>query len=668
MTSFIYRISNFLGQSNECKFSTAGHLIGLNSSKSIDIYNIWTYESLNVLKFSNGKLTHFEWFNQDQNIAACTNVGLICVWDVISGEKIAEYCEKTIQFTRLAINLTSSELIIFAFDHLNNLRLLNANLKSANNLENINLVFESYLYEPNTRKLNATNYNNKLKITCFTYYKSLIIMGSDKGHIIVKDYLSDDDDNEKRFQYHNSFICQLKLVITKSKLKLISCSLDGLILIVDLISDLCNSSSAALLLSELVERARLDDDILETRNEIRKKHTYDLNLQLSLIEKNEDHAYQVRLKEIEHKEKTRTINYEAKLELTRLRTYLKEIKLNEEKKLELHRHRLEDLTRKFERDLELVKHAAENELSDLYELQQNLANKNKCMQSLSTDLTGELCELTRVDNLNRFNREVDVYKQYKMYDLKQEIRANLSEMNKRIKILKRETGLIELEGDKQIEELKLRNSDSLSGSLRENESLRVELSLLRKQLNDVKSQIRHVKQDEIDHEENLLSVRKKYFTRLEHVESFKKLVSTTCNELARKEKREQQLRVQLEHLKKYEYINENRLNELKADVEPLMKENSELKETMQTNQANLERVLSVRLRGLRMSRERLLNSKTRIEKSIQRAKAKFNYVSNFEFRLSRLNADLEDLVLKPKNLLDLYSKFRTTLIENKYFD
>jgi len=79
------------------------------SNNGINIFNLWNFELINELKFRAGKLTHFEWFYQDQYIAASSNLGIICIWNVFTGEKLTEYVEKTVKFTRLSV------LLAFAF-------------------------------------------------------------------------------------------------------------------------------------------------------------------------------------------------------------------------------------------------------------------------------------------------------------------------------------------------------------------------------------------------------------------------------------------------------------------------------------------------------------------------------------------------------------------------
>jgi hypothetical protein len=631
------------------------------SNNGINIFNLWNFELINELKFRAGKLTHFEWFYQDQYIAASSNLGIICIWNVFTGEKLTEYVEKTVKFTRLSVKMTENNLTLFALDHLNNLRLLNARLKNGKIIEteNVNLIFEKYINTPNTRKI-IKNIKNELIVTSFCFYKKLVVLGSENGSIFIKDFISNNIKIDKKFSLHNSSICQLKIIENATRPLLVSCSQDGLIIISDLISEV----SVALDQNDQQQQSKkfvYSDDILQTKNEIRKKHNHDLNLQFSIIEKNEDQAYQLRLKEIEHKEQTKSINYEAKLELTRLRTLLKELKLTNEKKLEEFTRRIQDLNRKFEKDLDYVKESAEIELSKEFQLYQDLVFKHQACVNSSNMLEAKLEELLKTNGSNVIDNEVNVYMQYKLYDLKQKARSDLLESKQKIILLKQENEKLDLDGDRLIDKFKTKNEISLSEVKKKNDLMRVEISLAKKHLSNLKCEINTFKEREANREENLFITKKKYLVKYDQLESLKKMLLSANHELIGKEKKINLLRIKAEQLKKAKFTNEYRINELNKNLEPLVEENRKLNETIKTNQLQLQTTILNRMNYLKITKDSMFNLKNQIDKKIKLAKSRLNFSNNLYFKMHKLAFDLKDLTNQPAQLLLLYKQFKSSI-------
>jgi hypothetical protein len=623
------------------------------SNNSIHIFNFWTYEHQNELKFRTGKLTYFEWFNEDQHIAASSNLGTISIWNQFTGEKLIEYIEKTVQFSRFSLDITDNSLTIFALDQLNNLRLLNTKLKNRNieDIQNINLIFEKYINIPNTRKIK----NDDIIITSFCIYKNLIIYGTKKGHIFIEDYLSTNK-NEKQFSLHNSSICHLKVIKNSSQILLISCSEDGII-ISDLINELFLMSST----DNSSECVIYSDNILQTKNEIRKRKNYDINLKLNFYEKNEDQEYQLRLKEIEHKELTKTINYEAKLELTRLRTLLRELKSNDTKKKEYYNRRLESLSQKFEKDLNFVKEVAENELSNEYKINQELLIEYEKLTDIRKKQTEKLNELINKESLNQIDSEVNVYKQYKISDFKNESKVDIDSMKRKINILTESNKKMELEGDQYLEELKYRNEKNLNEVIKENDQIEIEISLAKKELNDINNEIARLTDDEINFEKNMSDAQKRFLAKNEQVENFKKILNTTTNELEKKEKNINLLKIKIDRSKKVGFINDYHIKELKSNLDPLIKKNTELKEILKSNQNQLQFNIFNRINHLKKTRDSMFNLKNQIEKKVKVAKSKLHFANCFNLRLLKLSDDLKNLNSKPDKLLELYNNFKPSI-------
>ena len=635
---------------------------------SIKIFNFWTYEISNELKFRTGKIEDFEWFNNDQHIVCCTNMGVVCIWDVFTEQKVCEYVEKMIQFIHLKTCFDQFKLTIFISDKSNNIRILTPKLKNTSNNNKNFLDFDNIEDLSLVRLIEWSKLPFKSKITSFVEFKSYLICGTEKGHLFHLRYTLDDDkslpaiNDDENDIYHDfnqtSSINNLRLISNLNGLCLLSCSEDGLLVFSNFSFTSKNVihntayNATTLTFAHQANQFSWSDDILLTKNDIRKCISNDFNLRQSLIEYEDEQSYQLKLKDILHRELTKTINYEAKLNLTRLRTLLKEAKMINDEKIKDNSLRFKSLEVKLENDIELIKSLSESELSQRYQEYDKLCEEKEILLKLNQNLNEKISK-----NLNskEFNSKsgVDVYKSYKSLDFAEERKSNIDSIMNQVEILMEENSLMENDMDEYILNLKLNNQKELKDLNGKMEAVKLEICLVKRKLSEIKENLNKIKEDSQLYDDTYLGERKKFLLKNDYVECLKKLSADKEAKVKNNEKRIKHLKRSLDCLNKLKFINDYQVNKLEGSIVPVKRENDSLKDLMKAQEETLAWNINHNILRLRTA----IDSNSRIKKANQ---VKFFKIKSTHSKVNRLNQKiikmvekLTDLTQKPNVLIDL---------------
>ena len=96
------------GKSECVKFGRQGGLWAAleSSGKSINVYEMWSFECALKIVIQSGRFEHFEWANQDLFILTCSSDGLVAVWSRFTANRLFEYVDKRTHFKTLTGNYT----------------------------------------------------------------------------------------------------------------------------------------------------------------------------------------------------------------------------------------------------------------------------------------------------------------------------------------------------------------------------------------------------------------------------------------------------------------------------------------------------------------------------------------------------------------------------------
>ncbi|RMZ94697.1 WD repeat-containing 65 [Brachionus plicatilis] len=427
---FSFKISH----SNFMKFSNGGSQLAASSLNTIKIFNVWTFEKCVQIKQRIGKIHHFMWLEGDQCIISCSNSGIICIWNAFTGHRLYEYIEKQVQFKHVSISNAETNLIIFAVDKLNSLRILSCKFNKTISSEANTATIEDIVLEKIVDL-------KKLDISCFCSFGNTIFFGNQKGHVLHLKYSMGKTSkwqivNENFYQ--NCGISQLVISNCMNRIFLISAFDDGLLVLCNLNGgneaflmpspvshhSITNQTNQETILKLEPQAQEFFNDILITKNDIKKIISNDLNLKQVIIEQEDDQNYQLKLKDMIHKEQTKTINYEAKLNLTCLRSLYKEMRQIDEDKFKKNYHRLDKLKFKLQKDLQIAKENAEFELNKKFVLNNKLSSQFQELSSINKDI---------LDGINRLSESNGTSTELESSNLKNIEKIRINELHSEMK-------------------------------------------------------------------------------------------------------------------------------------------------------------------------------------------------------------------------------------------
>ena len=550
-------------------------------------------------------MNHFIWFDKDRYIISCSNLGMICVWDVLTGDLMCEYSEKHVSFSHIStfLNHDANKLSLFALDRLNNIHVITTSKLSLNLGENVNAVDDLKL-----EKLIETNKLIKSNLTCFATFRNFLLLGCSKGHVYL--YNSELDKilitttktttttnlnhNNNNLIKHNSSLCQLFLISNLNMNYVVSCSSEGLVMLSSLIkikmplNSLCTNF---LLNKEEVEA----DAMLITKCEIENKTEYIVSLKQIIVELNEEKIYQIKINDIEHREKLQILNENVDINLTRLNILLNEINSINQSDYTEWKLRFDRLIFKFKNDLECVRENAEVELCNEYKLNEALCEKYRNLYDLNEKCLDGLQGSLESANKN-LNAKLKFYQDYKINDLEQEAKLRLNSLCKISKIIGNEINEAELNGDRLVQEIKLENEVKITSFKILNEELKFEISLNKNKLVSLKDKLELLKEKSKNFNEDYLFEKKRFLNKQEQIFNLNKVLKIKSIEMSKNEKLIFESNKKKERLNKTSFILESKLNELVADISKLNKINEQLKLNMQLNEQKLGAIISSKLK------------------------------------------------------------------------
>lgn len=609
---------------------------------TIKIFNAWNFEKCVQIKQRIGKIQHFVWIEDDQCIISCSNSGIICIWNAFTGHRLYEYIEKQVQFRHISISLTETNLAIFALDKLASLRILSCKFNKTISSET-NTAIEDIVLE---KIVDLKN----LGVSCFCSFGNTLFFGNQKGHIIHFKHSFVETSKwqivNENFQ-QNLGLSQLVISNCMNRIFLISAFEDGLLVLCNMnekkdlflmpspISQLSitNQTNQEASLKLEPQAQEFFNDILITKNDIKKIISNDLNLKQVIIEQEDDQNYQLKLKDMIHKEQTKTINYEAKLNLTCLRSLYKEIRQIDEDKFKKNYHRLDKLKFKLQKDLQFARENAEFELNKKFVLSDQLSSQLQELNSINKDILDGINRLsesnaisTKLESSNLKNIE-----KIRINELHSEMIFKLEHLKKVIKLLKSENFQMENNQDDMLTKMitfNKSNIDSLDARIR---NLKTDTCFVRKKICQIKEKFSILKERQRAHNEHFLKEKKNYAIKLEQLDNFKKAVNLRQKELEFKLKNKAEMSKKIDQLTKINYILKFELDQIEHNSNKFREMNAGLKALIESYEENLSSIIQKKINLLKQINQATNSQVYGISRKVY-SKKNENFSRQYEFR------------------------------------
>ena len=365
------------------------------------------------------------WSKNDDFLITCSNTGSVCIWDTDNGDKLNEYVSKTNNLQALAMFNRKHEMEnLYVLDRRNQIKdlqiILNKNLpvKGEDILEN---------------ELIRPNFQNNFSSICCDMFGYMLLIGDSMGKIHVKP-VKIQETNE--FIGHNNEIMFLRFSYDNNYL--ISCSIDGTIIIWSVTSSFSFAES---------KTRNMLNEVLISKGDLQLQNYEHLVKNNQLEEENEIIDYDLKLKEMSNNEEFNLIDYNCKLDLSSMRSILKELKIMNDSKTKEFEMKIDHISKMFEKDLNAIKEISEKDLIKKF-------NEHDALNRIYKDLL-EKKEIVADESSNEIDeKDLEVENRHRVQEANIKHKQETEKLEYEIRLIQEENIHIEVEGDDEIENLK----------------------------------------------------------------------------------------------------------------------------------------------------------------------------------------------------------------------
>ncbi|ETV69937.1 hypothetical protein H257_14532 [Aphanomyces astaci] len=544
----------------EVRFSHGGQYFAVANNNTIQVYGTYSGELMAVLRGHTNQVNSLLWKADDRKLMSCGSDGSIFQWDLRSAIKVGEgHTHPRCNYHDLSLSSDSSMLFATGTD---------------GTLKEIDIAAGTPQVEHNCGVL--------LGPLAITTSQQFLFAGTAEPHrpgcIRAYKLPLEPESSYSEFQCHDMAVARLRL--SHDNQYLFSVGDDG---------SLCIFETKELSSSKLKGRSEREnamafaEEILVTKSDLEEKNQTMQELKAKVDELTLHNEYQLRLKDMNYKEKIQEVSDKFTSELTQdkqrctdLQEDKREMEAEYDAKLSeleaTHTHELDGI-----RDTYEAKIKAEVERYDalIQERDEETARWDEENQLLVESHTQFLAEMT-----SEYDRKVEgeQTKQTQLGGEKDEIVTEFEDNKTQI----------EEDADLEIEEVKAKYDakflDEREATLRlkgENGIMKKKFTALQKDIEDQKEEIRSLQEKGKELYENIKGLEK-------DIQGHKKEIREREETIQDKEKRIYDLKKKNQELEKFKFVLDYKIKELKRQIEPRENEIADMKLQIEEMDQELE--------------------------------------------------------------------------------
>eukprot|EP00742_Colponemidia_sp_Colp-10_P003011 GILJ01003213.1.p1 GENE.GILJ01003213.1~~GILJ01003213.1.p1 ORF type:complete len:1307 (+),score=279.75 GILJ01003213.1:41-3922(+) len=608
----------------EVRFSNGGQLFAAVNGNTIQIFSTYTCENVTNLRGHNGKVRSLYWTQDDTGLVSAGMDGAVYEWKLKDTKRENEFVQKGCNFSGV---LCTNENKIFAVgsDHM---------LKE---------IGDSQV----TRELDA---GTTLGQIVLSHSQRMLFAGTaepDKpGSIRCYKFPLTGDFVE--YQCHSNAVTRIR--ISHDDNYLFTTAEDSCLYIFDV----REKEGRVAVRKEKDGALPFAEEILVTRSDLEEKNQMTQELKNKVEELNTHKDYQLRMQEMQYKDKINELTEKFTQELEQ-----------DKNKYELLREEKNDMEMEFEDRIKQMEEQQHQQLQELEAMhQQKLMAEVERFQALSQekDMMNRKWEETHQMLVEQHERYVQELREDYEAQLEEEqmLRERVIEEKEDLTRIFEETRRqLEEDADREIEELKEKYDQKLNAEREANLRLKGENGIMKKKftqllkdIDDRKEEIKTMVDKEKELYDQIAALEK-------DIQGQKKEIAERDETIGDKEKRIYELKKKNQELEKFKFVLDYKIKELKRQIGPRETEIQDMKEQIKEMDKELEHYhrsnaqLDLMLQDLKLKLKGMQD-----EIVTQRKK-----LSDSTFQIKRYRDDLHEsvqLIQDPKALkecvLRLYRK------------
>ncbi|XP_037831258.1 cilia- and flagella-associated protein 57 isoform X3 [Kryptolebias marmoratus] len=331
----------------ECAFSHGGHMFAAVNGNIIHVYSFITLENILNLKGHNGKVRSIEWSLDDSRLVSCGMDGAVYEWDTRTGKRQSESVLKPCSYTGVAFSSDYKTILAVGTDF---------TLKEIQDCQVLREV-------PADEVAHTT--------LAVSHSGCVIFTGTSSGTIRAIKYPLP---TQREWTTHHAHCGPVtKMVITYDDQFLLTVSEDGCLLI----SKIIDKEGRGLKSNRQIVQT---EEILVTKADLDDKKQHILDLKMRLEELHMENEYQLRLKDMNYKEKLKELSDTLTQEIESLKTTQKVMKTKLEKSEHENQENSAEVAMKYAKKLKALEVSYTSKLMVEHEKYQDLLQKHDRMQ------------------------------------------------------------------------------------------------------------------------------------------------------------------------------------------------------------------------------------------------------------------------------------------------
>ena len=585
----------------ECQFSNGGHLFAAVHGNVIQLYATYTFENVGNLKGHNGKVRSIVWSQDDSKIISCGVDGAVYEWSVYTSKRDGESVLKTCSYTCAAVSPDGGTTFAVGSD------------------KTLKEISDSQIQ----REVPAAD--TVLTQVAISRSGRMLFVGTAQGSIRAMKFPLTVPGEWTEHQCHASTITKMRISYD-----------DGFLFTVG--EDACLYTFKIMdkegrgLKSKDITYA---EEILISKSDLQEKDTAMKELKTRVYELNMENEYQLRLKDMNHHEKTKELTEKFIQEMESLKTKNQVLKTDKDKEEAKHEEERQELIEKQHQELQDLESADNQKLMAEYEKYQELQAKSQRMQEeYERQLTA------KSESHKQALREQTEQYETKLHEKIGQLEAAHDEMRQTMRIHEETKKQIEEDADREILDIKNMYERRLREEKEGNMRLTGETGIMKKKFKSQEQEIEALKSDinNLNTEKNKLNGVIKSLEK--DILGLKKEIQERDETIQDKEKRIYDLKKKNQELEKFKFVLDYKIRELKKQIEPREFDIKAMKDQIQEMDTELERynknntALDLKIEE---SKQKLKANKE--EMAVQRQK-----VHDMEAELKRFRTDVSNCV------------------------
>ncbi|XP_068171387.1 cilia- and flagella-associated protein 57 [Antennarius striatus] len=606
----------------ECAFSQGGHVFAAVNGNVIQIYSVTSFENILNLKGHSGKVRGIQWSRDDSRLVSCGTDGAVYEWNTQTGKRESESVLKSCSYTGVAFSADCKMILAVGSD---------LTLKE---------IHDSQVL----REVPA----DEVAHTAVTVSHSsrVVFTGTSIGTIRAIKYPLPTEKEWLTYQAHCGPVT--KMAITFDDQFLLAASEDGCLSMWKII----NKEGRGL---DSVRQIVHTEEILVAKSDLEEKAQNTLELKTRLEEMQMENEYHLRLKDMNHSEKTRELSDKFTQEIERLKTTEQALRTQMEKQEREHQQSSDQLAAKHSEELKSLELSYSQKLIVEHERFQDLLLEHQRMQE-DFENRLEAVEKGKTQALEELTQRYEAPLQEKTRLVAQ----CQEEAEQEILKFKEITRQVEEDEKRITHDLKIKYEKKLHAEKKTSTNLKGEAGIMTQKLYSLQKQM-----DEKDTEMNTMKHERQKLLGLiraleSDIEDLKRQISGHEKTNQDKDKTIATLKKKNQELEKLKFVLDFQLNEFKKQIEPQQDDIAEKKERIRQLEEELLQIsrsnthLKLNVSDLKL---KLRAREKEVQKESQRVK-------DMETHLQRLQSDLHtcvSFIQEPKRLKEsvqtIYSRY-----------